>query len=426
MGSHSRGKCIPKILALLLVLMAAIAFLPAIAGAQVTPKKLTAQDVIDLLTGDVSSADVAKAAQKSGISFQVTAAVAKQIRDAGGTEDLIRVLRTLAPRPPAAPAGTPHNAPPASPPVLMIESSPGQSQVYLDDEPMGTTSQEGRLKLTRLAAGDHRVRISLSGYQDYEETVTLAAGEVTTVAATLQKPSAPATSFPTPSPQTEVTPPANPGQAGYLGVQAMDPQPAGARGVVISGAYPGTPAEQAGLKAYDTILAVNGRQVATLQDVHNALAGHQVGELVQVTWFNGSRNVTQQIQLVAAPATGQPATQPSAPPSLSNMPHNGFMSFTVAHDHQQNAANYCVGLMSIGNGMIYYKGIKGNGPIHTFEIPLSTVREARRNLAYLVKLGAFHIRLKKGTNYNFVVVNQQNQPQPPDALLEAIDRAMGK
>ena len=73
----------------------------------------------------------------------------------------------------------------------MIESNPGQSQVYVDDEPVGTTSPEGRLKLTRFAAGQHHVRVSQSGYQEYEETVSLTAGQVTTVAATLQQPTAP-------------------------------------------------------------------------------------------------------------------------------------------------------------------------------------------------------------------------------------------
>ena len=113
MGSHSGGKCIPKILALLLALIAAIALTPSPGNAQKAAKKLTKQDVIDLLTGDVPSDDVAEEARKSGISFQVTASVAKEIHDAGGTDDLIRVLRTLAPRAPAAPrpAGTPHATP---------------------------------------------------------------------------------------------------------------------------------------------------------------------------------------------------------------------------------------------------------------------------------------------------------------------------
>ena len=202
--------------------------------------------------------------------------------------------------------------------MLVIESRPGQSQVYVDDEPVGSTSQQGRLKLTRLAAGDHRVRISLSGYQDHEETVTLTAGEVTTVAATLQQPAAPQVSPPPLPPPTEETPTVNPGQAGYLGVQAMPQQPAGARGVVISGVMPGGPADQAGLKTYDTILAVNGQQVTTPQELRGALAGHQAGEVVQITWYNGSTNVTRQIRLAAAPAPGQATAQPYAPPSLTN------------------------------------------------------------------------------------------------------------
>lgn len=326
MDSYSGGKRISKTLPLLLALMAAVALIPSLGNAQKTAKKLAKQDVIDLLTGDVPSDQVAQEARKAGISFQVTASVAKEIRDAGGTEDLISVLRTLAPRAPAAPTGAPRTAPASSPPVLVINSSPGQSQVYIDDEPMGSTSPEGRLKLTRLAAGDHLVRISLSGYQDHEETVTLAAGEVTTVAAALQRPAAPQVSPPPQIPQTEETP---------------------------------------------TV----------------------------------------------------PTTQPSSPPTLTNMPHNGFVSFRVAHDHGKSGQDYCVGVMSIGNGMIYYKADNG---VHNFEIPLNSIRQVGRNAVYLVGYGAFHIRTKKGSNFNFAAINQQSQPQPPDAILTAIDNAMGR
>jgi hypothetical protein len=105
------------------------------------------------------------------------------------------------------------------------------------------------------------------------------------------------------------------------------------------------------------------------------------------------------------------------------MPHTGFVSFTVAHDHGKSGQDYCVGVMSIGNGLIHYKSTNG---VHTFEIPLDAVREARKNAVYLMAIGAFHIRLKKGTNYNFVVLNQQGQYQPPDPILTAIDNAMGR
>ena len=323
MDSCSRGKRIPKILALLVALTATVAFLPSIGNAQKAAKKLAKQDVIDLLTGDVPSDQVAQEARKSGISFQVTASVAKEIRDAGGTEDLVNVLRTLAPRAPAAPTGAPRTAPASSPPVLVINSSPGQSQVYIDDEPMGSTSPEGRLKLTRLAPGDHVVRVSLSGYQDHEETVTLAAGEVTTVAAALQRPAAPQVSPPPQLPQTQETP---------------------------------------------TV----------------------------------------------------PATQPSSPPSL--IPHNGFVSFRVAHDHGKSGQDYCVGVMSVGNGMIYYKADNG---VHVFEIRLNSVKQVGRNAVYLVGYGAFHIRTRT-MNYNFAALNPQGQPQPPEAILTAIDNAMGR
>ena len=95
MGVDLEVKCILKTLALLLALIAATALIPSNGTAQKATKKLTVQDVIDLLTGDVPSDQVAQEAEKAGISFQVTPSVAKQIRDAGGTDDLIRVLRSL-------------------------------------------------------------------------------------------------------------------------------------------------------------------------------------------------------------------------------------------------------------------------------------------------------------------------------------------
>jgi hypothetical protein len=429
MDSGSAGKRIPRLLALLLVLVALVAAVGSSANAQKPPKKLSKQDIINLLTGDVPGEEVAQEARKSGISFELTPSAIKDIRDAGGSDELIRVLRTLAPQAPAPPHDTARNVPVTSSPVLVIESSPGQIQVYVDDESMGTTSQQGRLKMTHLTPGEHRVRLALDGYEDHEQTVTLAAGQTTTVAATLQPIAVgPHTEPPQPEPpQPEPAQPVTQGQAGFLGVQLVAQQPAGARGVVISGARPGGPADQAGLKTSDTIVAINGRRVSTPQELRTALATHPVGETVQITWYNGSTYVTKPVRLSAPPGGGRVSnsleTTPVETPTLTNMPHNGLVSFHVAHDHGQSGQNYCVGTMSIGNGMIYYKSENG---VHSFEIPLNTVREARRNSVYLMALGAFHIRLNKGTNFNFVALDQQNHYQPPDAILTAIDRAMGK
>ena len=79
--------------------------------------------------------------------------------------------------------------------------------------------------------------------------------------------------------------------------------------------------------------------------------------------------------------------------------------------------------------MIYYKGTNSSaGPsgVHNYEIPLDSVKEAHRNAVYLVAIGAFHIRTKRGSNYNFVLLNAQGQYQPPDSVLDAIDNAQGK
>jgi hypothetical protein len=52
-------------------------------------------------------------------------------------------------------------------PSLDITSDPPGAQVFLDDEPVGRTDPEtGRLRLTAVAAGRHRVRLSLEGRDD--------------------------------------------------------------------------------------------------------------------------------------------------------------------------------------------------------------------------------------------------------------------
>ncbi len=60
--------------------------------------------------------------------------------------------------------------------MLTITSDPGDVQVYVNDEPRGMTSEEGE-EVLRLPPGAYRVRLSLPGYKDSEQQVTLAAGK---------------------------------------------------------------------------------------------------------------------------------------------------------------------------------------------------------------------------------------------------------
>jgi serine/threonine protein kinase len=233
-------------------------------------------------------------------------------RTSGGQGIQLEAARTASETPTSsvniAPTGTAASAvakPPAppkssAPPVLLIEATPGDARVYIDDETVGTTSPEGRLKIITLSPGAHRVRLALRSFQDHEETVQLTSGETTRVATNLQAaavtpvetPAEPTGTITNPTPAVSEAP-------GYLGVLPVKQQPAGSRGVVILDIAPGGPADRAGLKPNDTILSIGGRRIRTPQDLQAALVGHKAGETVEIIWSSGSSVVTKAIRLSA-------------------------------------------------------------------------------------------------------------------------------
>jgi len=154
------------------------------AFARPAPKPLTKADVIDLLKGDVPSARVGELARERGIDFQVTPAIENELRKAGATDDLLAIFRELAPKGEG----------------IQIEVTPGDAEVYVDDERAGKTSEEGRLKIPNLDPGQHRIRLSLDGYKDFEKTIEVKRGEFASISTQLQR-----SSHPSPSGgQTEV------------------------------------------------------------------------------------------------------------------------------------------------------------------------------------------------------------------------------
>jgi predicted metalloprotease with PDZ domain len=195
----------------------------------------------------------------------------------------------------------------------MIEAIPGDAHVYIDDEPAGTTSPEGRLKIITLSPGAHRVRLAHRSFQDHEERVQLISGETTRVTTNLvaaattpvQTPAEPAATVTNPTATVSNAP-------GYLGVRPVEHQPVGSLGVVISSVAPGGPADRAGLKPNDAIVSIGGRELKTSQDLQAAIASRKAGETVEVIWSNGSSVTTKSIQLSARPA-GAPSqgSQPS-------------------------------------------------------------------------------------------------------------------
>ncbi len=141
------------------------------AQTQPAPKPFTKADVITLLAGNVSAKRVEGLARERGIDFQITPETESEFRKAGATDPLLATLRDLAPKPP----------------TLVVTTNPGGAQVFVDDELIARTSAEGRLRISRLTAGSHKLRVSLDGYPDHEENLDLVAGETLAVSVHLER-----------------------------------------------------------------------------------------------------------------------------------------------------------------------------------------------------------------------------------------------
>jgi hypothetical protein len=173
-------------------------------ASSVEKKKLTVENVMELLAGGVAIERITALVKERGIDFQITPKLRQEFIDSGADEDLVRALQSqqaatgttpgatatqpaVTTQPPAQPSiGT---APPAGPSTtpsagtpqtgLQIRSTPGNVSVFVDGEPKGTTTaDEGLLQVAPLKPGKHHVRATHEGYQDAEGTVEVAAGQM--------------------------------------------------------------------------------------------------------------------------------------------------------------------------------------------------------------------------------------------------------
>ena len=332
-------RCILPWLSMALVFLA-VSILSATLFAQSGGKAMSKNDVIGLLEAGVPTDKIREAAQQYGIAFEMNAKTESELRDAGAESDLISFLRRLARKPPVAPK--PRAGGPA---VLMVEVRPGGAQVYVDDEPLGTTSRAGRLKLSQLSPGAHTVRVSIAGYRDLEQSVDLEAGKTALVSGALEVASASASVNPLAGGGTRRIPaeeprPSDPtsgasgGEPGALGVQVATQNPPGTRGVLINAVGPGSPAEAAGLRAGQSIVSVNGRAVNSADELLHLIPSYRAGQVVQIGYMDGGTFRTTSAELAlrvpppasatpSGPAISNPLSVPSpAPPraTMSAMP----------------------------------------------------------------------------------------------------------
>jgi membrane-associated protease RseP (regulator of RpoE activity) len=309
--------------------------------------------------------------------------------------------------------------------------------------------------LSQLQPGSHTVRISLAGYNDYEQSVELAAGETVNLRAALNKVQPPPPETPSgPGPDSRnpldtgggggvnpldtgggggTGPPSDAsGQPGSLGVMVSNQAAPSGRGAYVSSVAPGSPADRAGLKPGHTIMSVNGQTIAGPQQLLDIITRSHAGDYIQIAYNDGSQLRWTRAQLAPRAASSTPPqslppaaggllggiTTPGATPAQT-MP---VMTYTVMHDHGQTGQSYCTGALAVGGGRIAFRSNNSN---HQFEYGLSEVKEAKKNGVYLAALGAFHIRIKSGPNYNFIVLGPTGQHQSPEELLRAVNMAMG-
>lgn len=147
-----------------MVLCAGLLPLRLVAGS--AAHRLSKDDVVKLLKGQVSPHRVGQRAREQGIDFELTSETERELRRAGATDELIATLRQLAPAP--------------QPAQIVIETSP-DAEVYLDDTFKGQASRQGRLVIDNPKPGPHTLRLTLLGKQDFEQKVTVETGQVAMV-----------------------------------------------------------------------------------------------------------------------------------------------------------------------------------------------------------------------------------------------------
>jgi formylglycine-generating enzyme required for sulfatase activity len=88
----------------------------------------------------------------------------------------------------------------------VVQTSPN-AQVYLDDTFKGQVGRNGRLVIDDPKPGDHALRVSLTGRKDFEQRVTVAPGQATTITATLADVEQPPPPKPVEAPRRAVSAP---------------------------------------------------------------------------------------------------------------------------------------------------------------------------------------------------------------------------
>ena len=111
----------------------------------------------------------------------------------------------------------------------------------------------------------------------------------------------------------------------YLGVQMGDLTGDEARqlklpvdhGAVVGAVNPSSPADDAGLKSRDVIVAIDGKEITGADDVVRTVSGKQAGDSVTVEYYRGADKHTAHVKLGERPKQLSNASeQPQSPDTI--------------------------------------------------------------------------------------------------------------
>jgi S1-C subfamily serine protease len=99
----------------------------------------------------------------------------------------------------------------------------------------------------------------------------------------------------------------NPSSTAFLGVdfQTLSPEikenigTAAARGAVIGGVVPGSPADEAGLRRFDVVVAVDGKEVRTATDLLTTIRERKPGDTIAIEYFRGQERRSTRATLIS-------------------------------------------------------------------------------------------------------------------------------
>lgn len=100
-----------------------------------------------------------------------------------------------------------------------------------------------------------------------------------------------------------------PRDAGFLGLVADDVEPPG-KGVEVISVHPAGPAETAGIRKGDVIAAIDGKIVASLDEVAAAIEGVPVGKKLKIEVIRAKRHVVYTVTATRRPTESRKLTDP--------------------------------------------------------------------------------------------------------------------